>query len=148
MCAEFARPEVLQMLQTVLPEETALVRPIPPLAWDLANRRTKILWYNKSRATGRICPACQRLYRLGDTLPEHEVGEGGDRQMKKPPAQLRREQEISGFCACTPLISLCYILAHILSLVERLSCLLRPCFLYLPESYQGCLGQNGRRHRR
>ena len=31
LCAEFAQREILQMLCTVLPEETALVRPFPPL---------------------------------------------------------------------------------------------------------------------
>ncbi|TFY55449.1 hypothetical protein EVG20_g9314 [Dentipellis fragilis] len=72
LCAEFAQPEVLQMLHTVLPEETAL-----------------FLWYNKSRRIGRVCPACRRLYNLGDALP-----------------LALREQEISGLCS-----PLCFILA-------------------------------------
>ena len=33
LCAEFAQREILQMLRTVLPEETALVRPLP---WSLS----------------------------------------------------------------------------------------------------------------
>ncbi|KAJ2934565.1 hypothetical protein H1R20_g2542, partial [Candolleomyces eurysporus] len=91
LCAEFAQEEVLQMLQTVLPEEVAT-----------------ILWYNKSRATSRICPACQRLYRLGDTLPDHDVGSekasvGGP---KPAPPQLRLEQQISGICS-----PVCFVLA-------------------------------------
>ncbi|KAJ7468656.1 hypothetical protein FB451DRAFT_1136821 [Mycena latifolia] len=93
LCAEFAREEVLQMLCTVLPEETAL-----------------ILWYNKSRATSRICPACQRLYRLGDVLLDHvdvdEDDEHAPRADQRPPPQLEREQEISGLCS-----PVCFILA-------------------------------------
>jgi len=76
------------MLCTVLPEETAL-----------------ILWYNKSRVNGRICPACQRLYRLGDILPDH-MTDAHDRSDSLPPPQLEREQEISGLCS-----PVCFILA-------------------------------------
>ncbi|KAH7909983.1 hypothetical protein BJ138DRAFT_1009759 [Hygrophoropsis aurantiaca] len=89
LCAEFAQEEVLQMLCTVLPEETAI-----------------ILWYNKSRSTARICPSCRRIYRLGDVLPDligddHQVG------MKHTRApQLSREQHISGLCS-----PVCFVLA-------------------------------------
>ncbi|KAJ7088538.1 hypothetical protein C8R43DRAFT_1115216 [Mycena crocata] len=86
--AEFAQDEVLQMLCTVLPEETAL-----------------ILWYNKSRSASRICPACQRLYRLGDILPDLMDGEHA-RVNQHPPPQLHREQEISGLCS-----TVCFIMA-------------------------------------
>ncbi|KAJ6482917.1 hypothetical protein C8R47DRAFT_577324 [Mycena vitilis] len=90
LCAEFSQDEVLQMLCTVLPEETAL-----------------ILWYNKSRSTSRICPACQRLYRLGDVLPDHtDDSEDHARAYQHPPPQLEREQEISGLCS-----AVCFILA-------------------------------------
>ncbi|KAF5325593.1 hypothetical protein D9611_000841 [Ephemerocybe angulata] len=90
LCAEFAQPEVLQMLQTVLPEEAAM-----------------ILWYNKSRATGRVCPACQRLYRLGDTLPEHDMGTGEPPREPRPELpQLKLEQQISGLCS-----PVCFVLA-------------------------------------
>ncbi|KAJ7512662.1 hypothetical protein B0H11DRAFT_1946765 [Mycena galericulata] len=89
LCAEFSQDEVLQMLCTVLPEETAL-----------------ILWYNKSRATSRICPACQRLYHLGDVLPDL-MDEGYDaRAGQPPPPPLEREQEISGLCS-----AVCFIMA-------------------------------------
>ncbi|KAF8797673.1 hypothetical protein BYT27DRAFT_7237134 [Phlegmacium glaucopus] len=87
LCAEFAQEEVLQMLCTILPEETALV-----------------LWYNKSRARSRVCPACQRLYRLGDVLPGHIEEEL--RKDRPLPPQLLREQEISGLCS-----PVCFILA-------------------------------------
>ncbi|KAI0830105.1 hypothetical protein BC628DRAFT_1356443 [Trametes gibbosa] len=92
MCAEFAEEAVLQMLCSVLPEETAL-----------------ILWYNKSRRTARICPACQRLYRLGDILPNHLAGEErGQRGAAetRPSPYLAREQELSGLCS-----PVCFILA-------------------------------------
>ncbi|KAJ7079770.1 hypothetical protein B0H15DRAFT_787694 [Mycena belliarum] len=90
LCAEFAQDEILQMLYTVLPEETAL-----------------ILWYNKSRATSRICPACQRLYRLGDVLLDHlDADEHTRNAEQRPPPQLEREQEISGLCS-----TMCFILA-------------------------------------
>ncbi|KAF8637164.1 hypothetical protein AX17_003068 [Amanita inopinata Kibby_2008] len=88
LCAEFAQPEILEMLRTVLPEETAL-----------------ILWYNKSRATSRICPACQRLYRLGDNLPGHVTDIPTSPKQRMSP-YLRREQEISGLCS-----PVCFILA-------------------------------------
>lgn len=88
LCAEFAQEEVLQMLYTVLPEETAL-----------------ILWYNKSRSTSRICPTCQRLYRLGDILPDH-IDDEPERVHKPPSPQLEREQELSGLCS-----PVCFILA-------------------------------------
>ncbi|KAI0270543.1 hypothetical protein BC834DRAFT_861936 [Gloeopeniophorella convolvens] len=71
LCAEFAQREVLQMLRTVLPEETALVRR---------------LWYNKSRRVGRVCPACLRLYTLADAPPD--ISE-----------RLLSEQVISGLCS-------------------------------------------------
>ncbi|KAK0213500.1 hypothetical protein IW262DRAFT_310731 [Armillaria fumosa] len=88
MCAEFAQEEIRQMLSTVLPEETAL-----------------ILWYNKSRATSRICPACQRLYHLGDALP-NLMGEDAEDSQKGRLPQLQREQELSGLCS-----PVCFILA-------------------------------------
>ncbi|KAJ7778538.1 hypothetical protein B0H16DRAFT_890130 [Mycena metata] len=88
LCAEFSQEEVLQMLCTVLPEEMAL-----------------ILWYNKSRSSSRICPACQRLYRLGDVLADHTVEENARADQRLPP-QLSREQEISGLCS-----TVCFILA-------------------------------------
>lgn len=87
LCAEFAQEEVLQMLCTVLPEETAL-----------------ILWYNKSRAESRICPACQRLYRLGDHLPD--LIDEESTEDKPPSPQLLREQRISGLCS-----PVCFIMA-------------------------------------
>ncbi|CAK5271001.1 unnamed protein product [Mycena citricolor] len=90
LCAEFAQDEILEMLCTVLPEETAL-----------------ILWYNKSRSTSRICPACQRLYRLGDILPGHTDSDVEEDPSEQPPLpQLEREQEISGLCS-----TVCFVLA-------------------------------------
>ncbi|TFK29070.1 hypothetical protein FA15DRAFT_664377 [Coprinopsis marcescibilis] len=103
MCREFGQEEVLQMLCSVLDGECA-----------------RILWYNKSRATSRICPTCQRLYRIGDVLPDHSLGDetvrygfnggesdhGGDERKAPPPPQLFREQEISGLCS-----PVCFILA-------------------------------------
>ncbi|KAF8346647.1 hypothetical protein F5887DRAFT_834094, partial [Amanita rubescens] len=88
LCAEFAQPEILEMLRTILPEETAL-----------------ILWYNKSRATSRICPACQRLYHLGESLPGLIADEPLPPKQHDPP-YLRSEQEMSGLCS-----PVCFILA-------------------------------------
>ncbi|KAG2107738.1 uncharacterized protein F5147DRAFT_202066 [Suillus discolor] len=88
LCAEFSQEEVLQMLCTTLPEETAIV-----------------LWYNKSRATSRICPSCRRLYRLGDILPDlTDDGENRINETRSP--LLAREQEISGLCS-----PVCFIVA-------------------------------------
>ncbi|EMD35166.1 hypothetical protein CERSUDRAFT_97088 [Gelatoporia subvermispora B] len=92
LCAEFAQEEVLEMLCAILPEETAL-----------------ILWYNKSRGNARICPACQRLYRLGDTLPDHldpSEAKGSSTLDQQPSPYLLREQELSGLCS-----PVCFILA-------------------------------------
>ncbi|ESK96758.1 hypothetical protein Moror_6688 [Moniliophthora roreri MCA 2997] len=89
--AEFAQEEVLQMLKTVLPEEMAM-----------------ILWYNKSRATSRICPACHRLFHVGDVLPDAMESKTSvnKEQSKYMSPQLRREQDLSGLCS-----SMCFILA-------------------------------------
>ncbi|KAF9532259.1 hypothetical protein CPB83DRAFT_759481 [Crepidotus variabilis] len=89
LCREFAQEEVLQMLMTVLPEETAL-----------------ILWYNRSRAKSRVCPACQRLYRIGDVLQDL-IDERPIEGKSMTPMQLR-EQELSGLCS-----PVCFVLASI-----------------------------------
>ncbi|EIW76688.1 hypothetical protein CONPUDRAFT_139423 [Coniophora puteana RWD-64-598 SS2] len=89
LCAEFAQEEVLQMLHTVLPEETAL-----------------ILWYNKSRTKGRICPSCRRLYCLGDILPDLIGEDQASRPSEPRSPYLLREQTISGLCS-----PMCFILA-------------------------------------
>ncbi|KAH9477076.1 hypothetical protein JR316_0010992 [Psilocybe cubensis] len=90
LCAEFAQDEVLQMLCTVLPEEAAL-----------------LLWYNKSRSESRVCPACQRLYRIGDTLPELMPVEEDQVPVDRTPSpKLLREQRISGLCS-----PVCFIMA-------------------------------------
>ncbi|KAG6916827.1 hypothetical protein DXG01_005212 [Tephrocybe rancida] len=88
LCAEFAQEEVLEMLMSILPEEVAY-----------------ILWYNKSRSTSRVCPACQRLYRLGDVLADHLAGQQHFQGMESSP-KLRREQTLSGLCS-----SMCFIMA-------------------------------------
>ncbi|KAJ8518731.1 hypothetical protein ONZ45_g4250 [Pleurotus djamor] len=90
MCAEFAQEEVLQMLMTVLPEDLAL-----------------ILWYNKSRATSRICPSCQRLYRLGDTLAPL-IGDDYDSTPRYLAPQQSKEQRISGLCS-----PVCFVVASL-----------------------------------
>ncbi len=62
------------------------------------------MWYNKSRLKARICPACKRLYRVGDTIRqallddvESERGTTKRTQGKRDPRG-SREQEISGIC--------------------------------------------------
>jgi hypothetical protein len=74
----------------------------------------QILWYNKSRTTGRICPACQRLYRIGDALPDH-LDEEHRRCFKKPHPRLAREQEISGLCVS---FWICFLLSPILTFMQ------------------------------
>ncbi|KAI0789194.1 hypothetical protein C8Q75DRAFT_766936 [Abortiporus biennis] len=100
LCAEFAQEEILQMLCSVLPQETAM-----------------ILWYNKSRLKSRICPACERLYRLGDKLVDpldifgdeeeplkEDRGRATDSDVSS--GKRYREQQISGLCS-----PVCFILA-------------------------------------
>ncbi|KIP09396.1 hypothetical protein PHLGIDRAFT_116347 [Phlebiopsis gigantea 11061_1 CR5-6] len=94
LCAEFAQREVLEMLRAVLPAETAM-----------------IMWYNKSRLRSRVCPACKRLYHLGDALqaPLLDDDEGdllGSRDMEGEPRRRHSEQRISGICS-----ALCFVLA-------------------------------------
>ena len=90
------------MLCTILPEETALVSETihlylnMHLCNEIVLSVVKVLWYNKSRARSRVCPACQRLYRLGDVLPGHIEEE--PRKDRPLPPQLLKEQEISGLC--------------------------------------------------
>jgi uncharacterized protein YbaR (Trm112 family) len=59
----------------------------------------QIMWYNKSRVGSRVCPACHRLYRIGDVLPdlmdEEKAQAGSEIQ--------QREQEISGLCKVFPI---------------------------------------------
>jgi hypothetical protein len=57
----------------------------------------KILWYNKSRAKSRICPACLRLYNIGDELNSLTSEEDLTGKVALS-ARLLREQEMSGFC--------------------------------------------------
>ncbi|PPQ75221.1 hypothetical protein CVT26_008306 [Gymnopilus dilepis] len=87
LCAEFAQEEVYQMLSTVLPDETAL-----------------IVWYNKSRLLSRVCPACQRLYQIGDALPDLIDEERPSDKSLSP--QLLQEQRISGLCS-----PVCFVVA-------------------------------------
>jgi len=67
----------------------------------------QILWYNKSRSQSRVCPACQRLYRLGDILADLiDEGEGNNGDEKPISPFLVREQHLSGLCS-----PMCFILA-------------------------------------
>ncbi|KAH7882174.1 hypothetical protein F5I97DRAFT_1817382 [Phlebopus sp. FC_14] len=88
LCAEFAQEEILEMICTVLPEDTAV-----------------ILWYNKSRTTGRVCPSCRRLYNLGDALPDL-IQDSAKYMPESRSPHLLREQQISGLCS-----PLCFIMA-------------------------------------
>ncbi|KAG8908915.1 hypothetical protein FRB99_000018 [Tulasnella sp. 403] len=78
-CLDLGSPEVLPILAELLPPEVAL-----------------ILHYNVTRKFGRVCPACRRIYRLGDTLPPH-LPDGQDRLQEGPRTLL--EQSISGLCS-------------------------------------------------
>lgn len=74
----------------------------PPYNYWLAERYFRqILWYNKSRKTGRVCPSCRRLYRLGDVLPDH-MKEEEECKAEPRSKELIREQEISGLCTPYP----------------------------------------------
>lgn len=103
LCAEFAHEEMIEMLSTVLPDETALVCGVMIVSLSLCrNRLHQILWYNRSRKAARVCPACQRLYRLGDALPEilafDEHGVQPSDDVASASSVLLREQELSGLC--------------------------------------------------
>jgi hypothetical protein len=139
LCAEFAKDEILQMLLTVLPEEIALVRTFFQYRSSCISTFlvVQILWYNKSRGSGRICPACQRLYCIGDVLQDHH-----DHQLKpswsEPAPQLQREQQISGICKHPSFVSPLSRLT-----VSRLTRLFCPRFLRLSYRYTVCVGSDG-----
>lgn len=102
--AEFAQPEVLQMLCTVLPQETAIVCTPPNFYHGNSKARLTLflqfVWYNKSRKVGRVCPACRRLYQLGDALsnPFTDLDMDDPPEKKESSPHLAAEQEISGLC--------------------------------------------------
>jgi len=91
MCRVFAAPDVYTLLCQLLPENTAMM-----------------LWHNKTRKVGRICPVCMRCFRLGDRLAPPLQEEFGDATAEGP--QLQREQIISGICSfvCFGVASLNY----------------------------------------
>jgi len=89
ICAAFTASGVLEMLMLALPREVAI-----------------ITWFNKTRRVGRICPACQRLYKLGDTLLDPVTNAPLDPRDPSTPKQLLREQELSGICTAA-----CFLLA-------------------------------------
>lgn len=95
LCAEFAQEEMLEMLSRFLPEETALT-----------------VWFNRSRKAARVCPACNRLYRLGDVLPDLTANPHEDVHLPPYDAStssfLLREQELSGLCS-----PVCFVIAGI-----------------------------------
>lgn len=102
LCAQFAQEEMVDMLACVLPQETAMVGSTLCIgAQNTQASSCQILWYNRSRRTARICPACQRLYRLGDILPDHLTEAEADKEETMPSPQLLREQELSGLCTCS-----------------------------------------------
>ena len=94
----------------------------------------QILWYNKSRATARICPACQRLYRLGDVLPDHLAKEDEQGAPNTSPSPfLAKEQELSGLCEYPPLIC---ALPHSSRLIRCIvTSLLSSVLVYSPRMY-------------
>ena len=111
LCQEFGQKEVLEMLMTILPEDTALVGGrILTFSTTQFIVGMKVLWYNKSRAKNRICPACLRLYNIGDELDNltrggilGEDAMGGNEKVVLSARQLR-EQELSGFCGSSLLL--------------------------------------------
>ncbi|KAG8927265.1 hypothetical protein FRC02_008342, partial [Tulasnella sp. 418] len=83
-CLDFGSPEVYPILTQLLPTDLAL-----------------IIWYNKTRETGRICPACRRVYHIGDKLLPHNTTSqahpsGQTEEFLRP--RKEREQKISGLC--------------------------------------------------
>ncbi|KLO16587.1 hypothetical protein SCHPADRAFT_995014 [Schizopora paradoxa] len=89
ICAAFAAMGVLEMLMMALPREVAI-----------------ITWYNRTRRTSRICPACQRIYKLGDTLLDPVSNMPVDPRDPSTPKHVFLEQKISGLCSAT-----CFLLA-------------------------------------
>lgn len=100
-CAAFAAPGVLEMLLLALPREVAIVRArtvLPFIQLIIICVVLKITWFNRTRRTGRICPACQRIYKLGDTLLDPVSNMPMDPYDPSTPKHMFREQKISGIC--------------------------------------------------
>lgn len=71
---------------------------IPVLNRFLPGEFATLLWFNRTRKTQRICPACQRLYNLADDLPPLIMPAQGEAP-EADPEGIRRERELSGICS-------------------------------------------------
>ncbi|PVF99303.1 hypothetical protein CPB86DRAFT_796705 [Serendipita vermifera] len=89
---------------------------IPLLTRILPGEFATVMWYNRTRTTHRVCPACQRIYHLGEALRPHvkelepdrneDPDYESDRQMTKQERLAYAEQWRSGICSFP-----CYALA-------------------------------------
>lgn len=61
-----------------------------------------MLWYNRSRTTHRVCPTCQRIYHVGDSLRPHVEGLGASLDAQHHSHKTTQmEQWLSGICMCS-----------------------------------------------
>ncbi|CAG7851165.1 SubName: Full=Uncharacterized protein {ECO:0000313/EMBL:CCA71860.1} [Serendipita indica DSM 11827] len=80
--------ELVGLLARAVPDELALV-----------------LWYNRTRATHRICPTCQRVYHVGEALRPHLPGVDSEEEQSVTEEEVKRhaartaEQWLSGICS-------------------------------------------------
>ena len=135
-CARYDRVEVLTVLKSTLPHEFALVSNLDLITKSILNyvNYQKNVWFNKSRTFNRICPACQRLYRLGDSLLDPV--NGGMLCIEDPntPYQVLREQRISGICMHSTSNESKYIL---LTRILRLNALFSTGLLFFISIHNG-----------
>lgn len=135
-CARYDRVEILTVLKSTLPHEFALVSNLDLITKSILNYMNyqKNVWFNKSRTFNRICPACQRLYRLGDSLLDPV--NGGMLCIEDPntPYQVLREQRISGICMHSTSNGSKYIL---LTRILRLNALFSTGLLFFISIHNG-----------
>ncbi|KAG8752167.1 hypothetical protein FRC14_007280 [Serendipita sp. 396] len=80
------------------------------------------LWYNRTRSTHRVCPTCQRVYNVGDTLRAHVQGiDEPSVDTEQGHQQRLSEQYLSGICSVTCFALATYNFGHAAVLAYSLS---------------------------
>lgn len=105
------------------------------------------MWYNHSRLKSRICPACRRLYHLGDATRDpfidydndteipasrNDIG-AQDARKQEESQRLYDEQRISGICTSARTVTVCVGLLKNPVLGSAL------CYLLVSHNYPGAV---------
>ncbi|KAG8810153.1 hypothetical protein FRC18_004230 [Serendipita sp. 400] len=97
-------------------------RVLPILSRLLPGELATALWYNRTRSTHRVCPTCQRVYNVGDTLRAHVQGiDEPSVDTEQGHQQRLNEQYLSGICSVTCFALATYNFGHAAVLAYSLS---------------------------